>query len=182
MRALVIALLLAGTAGCSGTKQATPPPAAEDKPVAKVASEPRGAPLDFILDPLERDFDARPESEVLRGKRAIVLVLTTYDAGSLLALRELAPLLNDLPKDAQCLQVALQPIGDRGIVGPYMDAEKTPCRRAIGDPKRGRLGDLAKIKIVPTVLVLRPDGTLAGGISGTITEKAVRELLEQAKS
>jgi len=119
---------------------------------------------------------------VLRGHRSIVLVLTTYDAGSLLALRTLAPVFNDLPKDAMCLQVALQPLGDRPLIGPYMDAEKTPCRRAIGDPKRGRLGDLGKIKVVPTVLVLRADGTLAGGIAGTITEQGVRELLEQAKN
>jgi hypothetical protein len=181
MRALALMVLASSVFACSGPKQTTTAPITEDKPIEKIAAEPRGAPLDFILDPVERDFEAQPESEVLRGKRAIVLVLTTYDAGSLLALRELAPLFNDLPKDAQCLQVALQPIGDRGLVGPYMDAEKTPCRRAIGDPKRGRLGDLAKIKIVPTVLVLRADGTLAGGISGTITEKAVRELLDHAK-
>lgn len=145
-------------------------------------TEPHGAPLDFILDPVDREFDAVPESEALRGKRSIVLVLTTYDVGSLLALRTLSPLLNELPKDAACLQVALQPLGDRPLIGPYMDAEKTPCRRAIGDPKRGRLGDLAKVKIVPTVLVLRPDGSLVGGISGTITLEGVRALLEQAKS
>jgi hypothetical protein len=182
MRALVLFACLAwASLSCSGPKQVAPSPVMEEKPVEKVASEPHGAPLDFILDPLERDFEARPESEALRGKRAIVLVLTTYDAGSLLALRELSPLLNDLPSDTECLQVALQPIGDRGIIGPYMDAEKTPCRRAIGDPKRGRLGDLGKIKVVPTVLVLRPDGTLAGGISGTITLKAVRLLLDSAK-
>lgn len=181
MRALLSFSLLAAVSACSGPKPATATPVTEDKPIATIAAEPHGAPLDFILDPVERDFEAQPESEALRGNRAVVLVLTTYDAGSLLALRELAPLFNALPKDAQCLQVALQPLGDRGLVGPYMDAEKTPCRRAIGDPKRGRLGDLAKIKIVPTVLVLRADGTLAGGISGTITEKAVRELLDRAK-
>ena len=180
MRALFLALALFSCTTTNKPVETAPVP--EDKPIAAVVSEPRGAPLDFILDPLDRDFEARPESEGLRGKLAVVLVLTTYDTGSLLALRELGPVLNDLPKGAECLLVALQPIMDRAIIGPFMDAEKTPCRRAIGDPKRGRLGDLAKIKIVPTVLVLRPDGTLAGGISGTITDKGVRELLARARS
>lgn len=145
------------------------------KPVA------RGAPLDFVLDPLDRDYEHRPESEVLRGKRAIVLALETFDVGSLVALRTLAPLLNELPADVACLQVAMQPIGDRPLVGPFMDAEKTPCRRAIGDVKRGRLGDLAKITVIPTVLVLRADGTLVGARAGTVTVEEIRALLEQAK-
>jgi len=148
-------------------------------PGAKTAD--RGPPLEFVLDPLERDYEARPESEQLRGKRAIVVTLATYDVGSLLALRTLAPLLNELPKDAVCLQVAMQPIGDRALIGPFMDAEKTPCRRAIGDAKRGRLGDLAKVKVIPTVLVLRADGTLAGARAGNFTLEEIRALLDQAK-
>lgn len=141
----------------------------------------RGPPLEFVLDPLDRDYEHRPESEELRGKRAIVVTLATYDVGSLLALRTLAPLLNALPSDVACLQVAMQPIGDRPLIGPFMDAEKTPCRRAIGDPKRGRLGDLAKVKIIPTVLVLRADGTLAGALTGSFSEGDVKKLLDQAK-
>jgi hypothetical protein len=174
--ALSFALMLAGCPTRSreptGPFNAVP---AAPKPVE------RGAPLDFVLDPLDRDFEHYSESEVLRGKRAIVLILATYDVGSLLALRTLAPLLNGLPSDAACLQVALQPIGDKPLIGPFMDAEMTPCRRAIGDPKRGRLGDLAKVQLLPTVLVLRADGTLAGARSGTISLEEIRTLLDEAK-
>ena len=156
---------------------------AADPAGVEVAKQPEnsGAPLEFVLDPLERDYEHRPEGEQLRGRRAIVVTLATYDVGSLLALRTLAPLLNDLPKDVACLQVAIQPIGDRDLIGPFMDAEKTPCRRAIGDAKRGRLGDLAKVKVIPTVLVLRADGTLAGALTGAFTLEDVRALLDRAK-
>ena len=178
MRKLLLVLALAGcprkepdTAGLPpGPTLAAPEKAAD-----------RGAPLDFALEPLDRDYDFHPESEALRGKRAIVLVLQSFDVGSLMALRTLAPLLNELPPDASCLQVAVQPIGDRALIGPFMDAEKTSCRRAIGDPGRGRLGDLAKVRVIPTVLVLRADGTLVGGRAGTFDVADVRALLEKAK-
>lgn len=148
---------------------------------APASSVDHGAPLEFVLDPVDRDFEHRPESEALRGKRAIVLLLASWDVGSLMALRTLAPLLNDLPKDATCLQVAMQPIGDRELVTAFMDAEKTPCRRAMGDAKRGRLGDLAQVKIIPAVLVLRADGTLAGAVTGSFGLEHVRALLDKAK-
>lgn len=180
MRVLVLATVLS-LAGCPRNA----PDGGGTTTAAKTAdpTKPadRGPPLEFVLDPLDRDYEYHAESEVLRGKRAIVITLATYDVGSLLALRTLAPLLNELPKDTQCLQVAMQPIGDRPLIGPFMDAEKTPCRRAIGDAKRGRLGDLAKVKVIPTVLVLRADGTLAGARTGSFTAEDIRALLDQAK-
>jgi hypothetical protein len=179
MRFIVLPLLFS-LSGCprAATDASVPTVAKGTDPTKPVE---RGAPLEFVLDPLDRDYEHTAESEVLRGKRAIVVALATYDVGSLLALRTLAPLLNDLPKDVQCLQVAIQPIGDRSLIGPFMDAEKTPCRRAIGDVKRGRLGDLAKVTVIPTVLVLRADGTLAGVRTGSFTADDVRALLEKAK-
>ncbi len=178
---LFLALVLASLVGCPRNKTDANVPT-----TTATTSEPgkpvdRGPPLEFVLDPLDRDFEHRAESEELRGKRAIVVVLATYDVGSLLALRTLSPLLNALPSDATCLQVAVQPIGDRPLIGPFMDAEKTPCRRAIGDPKGGRLGDLAKVHVIPTVLVLRADGTLAGVVSGSFSEADVKKLLDSAK-
>lgn len=179
MRALFLATLV--LAGCpkQQAESSGGPAAATAAPASAPAD--RGAPLEFALEPLDRDFDHHPESQALRGKRAVVLVLATYDVGSLLALRTLAPLLNELPKDAACLQVAMQPIGDRPLIGAFMDAEPTPCRRAVGDPKRGRLGDLAKVKVLPTVLVLRADGTLVGGRAGTFDVKDVKALLDDAR-
>lgn len=156
-------------------------PGAKPTATAVTAPKERGAPLEFALEPLDRDYDHHPESEALRGKRAVVLVLATYDVGSLLALRTLAPMLNELPKDVVCLQVAVQPLGDRALISAFMDAEMTPCRRAVGDPKRGRLGDLAKVKVLPTVLVLRADGTLVGGHAGTFEANDVKRLLDEAK-
>lgn len=178
MRALILAALMLACPKKRAETSAVDPIATT--PTASKTTE-RGPSLDFALEPLDRDFDHHPESEALRGKRAIVLILQTFDVGSLMALRTLAPLLNDLPKDATCLQVAVQPIADRPLIGPFMDAEKTPCRRAIGDPARGRLGDLAKVKVIPTVLVLRADGTLVGGRAGTFDVADVRALLDRAK-
>jgi hypothetical protein len=179
MRALLLAALVAGCPKNQVEAGPGPVPTA----TAKAGSKPveRGAPLDFALEPLDRDYESQPESTALRGKRAIVLVVATYDVGSLLALRTLAPMLNELPKDAACLQVAMQPSTDRVLISAFMDAEKTPCRRAIGDPKGGRLGDLAKIKIFPTVLVLRADGTLVGGHAGKFEAADVKALLDAAK-
>jgi hypothetical protein len=174
-------LLSSSLLGCPRAPSETAGPTTAAKPVDPAKPVERGAPLEFVLDPLDRDYEHHPESEMLRGKRAIVVALATYDVGSLLALRTLAPLLNDLPSDVQCLQVAIQPIGDRPLIGPFMDAEKTPCRRAIGDVKRGRLGDLAKLTVIPTVLVLRADGTLAGALSGSFTIEDARALLDKAK-
>jgi hypothetical protein len=178
MRWLALLLLLTG---CPRREPDAPLATPETKTTTTTKPTERGAPLEFVLDPLDRDFDFHAESEALRGKRAVVLILQSFDVGSLMALRTLAPLLNDLPADATCLQVAMQPIGDRPLIGPFMDAEKTPCRRAIGDPKRGRLGDLAKVKVIPTVIVLRADGTLVGGRAGTFDVADVKALLESAK-
>jgi hypothetical protein len=75
----------------------------------------------------------------------------------------------------------MQPIGDREIIAAFLDAEKTPCRRAIGDPKRGRLGDLAAVKVIPAVIVLRADGTVAGTLSGSFGAEDVRAVLDKAK-
>ncbi len=181
MRALYPLLFVVATMACPAPQPVTSGPSAQATAASVDTPAARGEPLEFVLDPVDRDYDHTPESQALRGKRAVVLVMATYDVGSLLALRTLAPLLNDLPKDAACLQVALQPVSDRELIGPFMDAEKTPCRRAIGDAKRGRLGDLANVKVIPTVLVLRADGTLAGGIRGTFNLDDVRALLDRAK-
>jgi hypothetical protein len=178
---IVLSLL---TSSCGPPARTASPAAGATEasgPGASAPREPRGAPLEFVLDPLERDYEYTSASDALRGKRAVVVVLTTYDVGSLAVLRNVAPLLNDLPADAACLLVALQPLGDRPLIQSFLETEKTPCRRAIGDPNRGRLGDLAKIQVVPTVLVLRADGSLAGGIPGVPEGDAVRVLLEQAK-
>lgn len=144
-------------------------------------AEAHGAPLEFTLDPVERGEDHTPESLALRGKRAVVVVVTTFDFGSQKLLRVIAPTLRALPADASCLVVAIQPITDRVLVQTFLDSEPTPCRRAIGDPARGRLGDLAKIKVVPTVLVLRPDGSLVGAAVGDVTPEALQAELEKAK-
>ncbi len=141
----------------------------------------RGPALDFALDPVERDPDHVPESLALRGKRAVVIVVATFDFGSEKLLRVLGPTLRELPGDATCLIVAMQPLADRVLVQTFLDAEPTPCRRAIGDPSRGRLGDLAKVKVVPAVLVLRADGSLVGAAAGDVKPEALKAELEKAK-
>jgi hypothetical protein len=144
-------------------------------------AEAHGKPLDFALDPLDRDPDHIDESLALRGKRAVVIVVTTYDFGSQKLLRVLAPTLRTLPADATCLLVAKQPISDRILVQTFLDTEPTPCRRAIADPARGHLGDLGKVNIVPAVLVLRADGSLADAGAGEITPEELAGALERAK-
>ncbi len=155
-------------------------PSPKAVPTAPEAAIDKGPPWEFALDPVDKEQDHVPESQQLLGKRAVVLVAQSFDGASLAGLRTLEPILAALPPDAACLLVAVQPLGDRAIVGMFFDGIKSPCRRAIGDVKRGRLGDLAKIQVVPTVLVLRKDGTVVGGYGGAFTEKQVRELLEKA--
>lgn len=182
MRPLLASLLVLALSACPAKPADGPAPPAPISTAATPAPPgDRGPTLDFVLDPVERDFEHQPESAALRGKRAVVLLVASYDVGSLMALRTLAPLLNDLPKDATCLEVAMQPISDREIVAAFLDAEKTPCRRAIGDAKRGRLGDLAAVKVIPAVIVLRADGTVAGTLSGSFGAEDVRAMLEKAK-
>lgn len=168
-------------AGCPSPRVDGPGPTAPAPVGTAPAATARGQVLEFVLDPVDREYDHQAESQALRGKRAVVLLLASYDVGSLMALRTLAPMLNDLPKDATCLEVAMQPIGDREIIAAFLDAEKTPCRRAIGDPKRGRLGDLAAVKVIPAVIVLRADGTVAGTLSGSFGAEDVRAVLDKAK-
>ncbi len=150
-------------------------------PAATGEPEPHGPPLDFALDPVERESDYTPESLALRGKRAVVIVVTTFDFGSQKLLRVIAPTLRALPADAACLIVAMQPVTDRVLVQTFLDSEPTPCRRAIGDPARGRLGDLGKIKVVPTLLVLRADGSLVGAAVGDVKPEDLQAELEKAK-
>lgn len=150
-------------------------------PATAAAPEAHGKPLDFTLDPLDRDAERGPESLALRGKRAVVVVVTSYDFGSQKLLRQLAPTLRALPADAACLLVAMQPIGDRVLIQTFLDSEPVPCRRAIGDPARGKLGDLAQIKVVPAVLILRPDGSLADAGAGDVKAELVESALERAR-
>lgn len=168
---------------CGAHREATAPSLAKVTPTTAATSKPvdHGPPLDFILDPVQRDPDWTAASEALRGKRAIVLVLTSWDGGSLVLLRELSPLLRTLPSDGACLLVAMQPLSDRTLVAEFFDAEETPCARAIGDPSRGRLGDLSKVTVIPATLVLRADGTMVGVAPGQVKAKEVREVFEQAK-
>lgn len=167
--------------GCPGpTTPATGPSSPKGEPAAPELQPAPGAPLDFALDPLDKELDHVPESTALRGRKAIVLVVQSYDGASLAALRALEPLLSEPPKDTGCLLVAVQPLADRAIVRMFFDAIQSPCRRAIGDPKRGRLGDLARVSSIPTVLVLRKDGTLVGGYTGGFDEAQVRGLLAKA--
>lgn len=174
-RLLLSALVLTGCPTAPVTKGPEPVTTAVPDP-----PKDHGAPLDFALDPVDKEIDHTPESTQLLGKKAIVLVLQSYDGASLAALRTLEPLLADLPKETACLLVALQPLTDRAFIGIFFDAIKSQCRRAIGDAKRGRLGDLAKLNVVPAVIVLRKDGTLVGGFTGGFDEGQVRGLLAKA--
>ncbi|GAC1393411.1 MAG: hypothetical protein NVSMB47_00660 [Polyangiales bacterium] len=156
---------------------APPGPTTAPRPAATVS----GPPLDFVLDSVQRDADWAPASEQLRGKRAVILVLTSWDGGSLVLLRTLAPMLRALPPDATCLLVAKQPLADRVLAATLFDAEDTPCLRAMADPTRGRVGDLAKVTIVPATLVLRADGRLVGASPGVVTADTVRAALDAAR-
>lgn len=178
-RCLWVPLLAVALAGCPSPAAPTPL-APEGKGSTPDPAPPPGQPLDFALDPVDKELDHVPESTQLRGRKAIVLVVQSFDGASLAALRALEPLLSDPPKDTACLLVAVQPLSDRAIVRMFFDAIKTPCRRAIGDPKRGRLGDLARVTAIPSVLVLRKDGTLVGGYTGGFDEAQVRGLLAKA--
>jgi hypothetical protein len=160
--------------------QGSPSASATDATAASPA-EAHGKPLEFTLDPLDRDAERGPESLALRGKRAVVIVVTTYDFGSQKLLRVLAPTLRALPADAACLIVARQPLGDRVLVQTFLDSEPLPCRRAIGDPARGKLGDLEQVKVVPAVLVLHADGSLADAGAGDVKPEQLERALERAK-
>ena len=188
MRSFVVFLatcvaLSSAIVACSGHRPVVDPPETKSAPSSTATSKPEdhGPPLDFILDPVARDPDWTAASESLRGKRAIVVVLTTWDGGSLALLRELAPLLRTLPEDGACMLVAMQPLADRPLVAEFFDVEETPCARAIGDPTRGRLGDLAKVTVIPATVVLRADGTLVGAAPGQVKAKEVREVFDRAK-
>lgn len=176
---LTVALL---TISCASNKPGGPIPVPTSvAPTATTAAAPAGPPLEFILDPVLRDNDWTAASESLRGKRAIVLVLASWDGASLVQLRLLAPMLRALPADTTCMLVAMQPLGDRPLVAAFFDAEENPCFRAIGDPTRGRLGDLAKVQAVPSTIVLRADGSLVGVAPGVVDEAAVKAQLEKAR-
>jgi hypothetical protein len=178
--ALSLALALSACAPKKPVDGPSLAPTATATATAKTAANP-GPPLDFILDPVLRDNDWTPASEALRGKPSIVLVLASWDGSSLVQLRLLAPLLRATAKDTNCMLVAMQPLGDRPLVAAFFDAEDNPCLRAIGDPTRGRLGDLAKVQAIPSTIVLRADGTLVGVAPGVVDEAAVKAQLEKAR-
>ena len=52
---------------------------------------------------------------------------------------------------------------------------------SLREVERGRLGDLAKVKVVPAVLVLRADGSLVGAAAGDVKPEALKAELEKAK-
>jgi len=169
--------------GCSSHPRVTDPSTSEPTPstASSKSDPPPGTPLDFVLDPVKRDDDFPPASEQLRGKRAVVLILSSSDGTSSALLMRLAPLLRELPSDTTCMLVAMEPLENRILAETMMDAEDTPCLRAMADRTRGRLGDLAKINVVPATLVLRADGRLVGAAAGLIHPDQVRIELDKAK-
>jgi hypothetical protein len=137
--------------------------------------------VEFALHPLCDepcdDRETQGESRSLRGKQALVIVGTSYDSDTLLNLRELAPLLTQLPADTQCLFVAKQPWSDRAIVKYFFDYIHAPCRIAIADETEHRLGDLEKLETIPVLFLLTPEGRLAWAVGGRVRVEQVRGLL-----
>jgi hypothetical protein len=157
---------------------ATRKPAAAD---AATASTDRGKPLQFALDPVERGSDPPPFALQLRGARALVFMVASFDYGSLIQLRKVTPLLRALPSDARCLIVARQPLSSRPLIAGFLASLELPCDGAIADPERDRLGDLAIVGVVPSTLVLRADGTLAAAFASIVEEPVLRGALEAAR-
>jgi len=180
-----VAAMLCAAWGCSShPRVAEPSPRAENtgKTSANATADaPLGPPLEFVLAPVKRDTDFVPASEQLRGKRAVVLILSSSDGESTALLMRLAPLLRELPPDATCMLVAMEPLENRILAETMMDAEDTPCLRAMADRTRGRLGDLAKVNSVPVTLVLRADGRAVGIAAGMVHPDVVLKELEKAK-
>ncbi|MFI5299254.1 MAG: hypothetical protein ACHREM_14260 [Polyangiales bacterium] len=187
-----IALLGGVGAACAGRHDGPGPavglsgPSPSTSAAASQTASTPGLALNLTLDPVARDLEWHPASEQLRGKRAIVVAVTTDDGMSLVQLRELEPLFRTLPADVQCLLVAMQPLADRPIVEAYFDkafdpTSGRPCLRAIGDPTRGRLGALSELTVVPTTIVVRADGTAIGATAGFVQLSIVRDALERAR-
>src|SRR5439155_18585980 len=112
----LVALLLVAL-GCSSHPKANGP-ASSNGDGAGASSHaksdpPPGAPLEFVLDPIKRDSDFPPASEQLRGKRAVILVLSSSDGTSSALLMRLGPLLRELPPDTTCMLVAMEPLENR---------------------------------------------------------------------
>lgn len=186
MKSAFFVAMACAVLGCSSHPRANEAPGAGDENAGKTSVKsmpdaPLGPPLEFTLDPIRRDSDFVPASEQLRGKRAVVLILSSSDGESTALLMRLAPLLRDLPPDTTCMLVAMEPLENRMLAEIMMNAEDTPCLRAMADRTRGRLGDLAKVNSVPMTLVLRADGRAVGIAEGMVHPDVVMKELEKAK-
>ena len=108
-RLLLSALVLTGCPTAPVTKGPEPVTTAVPDP-----PKDHGALLDFALDPVDKEIDHTPESTQLLGKKAIVLVLQSYDGASLAALRTLEPLARAGQPQAQ-LQLGLLYFHGHGV-------------------------------------------------------------------
>ncbi len=133
-----------------------------------------GAP-EFRFDSLD---GREVSSDALRGKPAVLAFVTTYDPISQMQVNYLVPLAASLPGVNFAL-VMLQDDAQRELVEIYRDTLHVKFPVAVGDAATiaggGSLGD---VHVVPTIVVLGPDGKIAWRKAGGATGEEIRAHLK----
>lgn len=149
-----------------------------------------GPPLSRVASPqtpgaVSFDFGSvggsRLSSETTRGRATVVVIITTYDLGSQVVLRELAELVHDHEPRINALAVVLEPPRNAVLVDAFTKTLELPFPIVLADSAtlEGR-GPFGKTDVVPTLIVLDPAGVETWRKVGVVSSQVMFGAVDRA--
>jgi hypothetical protein len=146
------------------------------RPLARVAPSPAAVSFDYPAI-----GGARLSSESTRGRATVMVLITTYDLGSQVVLRELVELARIHEPRINVGVVVLEPPRNAPLVQAFSEMLELPFPVALADAAtleaRGPFGDVGS---VPTLVVLDPSGVETWREAGVVPVGFIRDAVDRA--
>lgn len=169
---VVLSLALAGAslspAGCSTAAQGP----------SSVSASRSERPTAFELSTLD---GGRLASDTTRGRRTVLVFLTTYDLPSQVLVRELSRLHRTVEPRINVGIVVLEPPRNAPLAEAFATSLEIPFPVALADAETlGGRGPFGELRAVPTIVVLTPQGVVAYRHEGAVSAERLRRALQDA--
>lgn len=141
------------------------------------------APQDRVRIPRSFDFIAvdgsRLSKERVSGRLTVVVLITTYDLGSQVVMRELSAVLRLRTPRINAGAVVLEPPRNAPLVEAYAKALEITFPIALADQATLEArGPFGPVTVVPTTIVLDADGNEVWRREGSMTRAEIGEALD----
>jgi hypothetical protein len=115
------------------------------------------------------------------GRITIVVIITTYDLGSQVVMRELAAVARTRVPRINAGAVVLEPPKNAPLVEAYAHSLEVPFPVALADQATLEArGPFGSVNVVPTTIVLDARGNEVGRREGTMTHSEINAVLDDA--